>query len=186
MNKSIQYGFLFLLTIVSVLFIPGCNKENTTAFQSLNSISIYNDTSSNTSIKDTCSDPTMAGRIIGFNPLMSFLNFDTSRFTKYDSALGPGYLIEIVTTAKKDTVICYRMVTNHFQFKPLRNNIASLYLFNQEYQDSLKIKFNYQIMVEKTEIKTSADTYMEHARYSIWLNFIKDKKEIRMSCVSQQ
>lgn len=186
MNKSIQYRFLFLLTIVSVLFIPGCNKENTTAIQSLNSISIYNDTSSNTSIKDTCSNPTTAGRIIGFNPLMSFLNFDTSRFAKYDSALGPGYLIEIVNTARKDTVICYRMVTNHFQFKPLRNNIASFYLFKQEYQDSLKIKFNYQIMAEKTEIKPFAATIGEYTRLSIWFNFIKDRKEIRMSCVSQQ
>ncbi|MBI2282372.1 MAG: hypothetical protein HYU71_01530 [Bacteroidetes bacterium] len=119
------------------------------------------------------------------NLLLSTVKVGFRRHTKTPHLLGEGNLVEIVNTAKKDTVICYRMVTNHFQFKPLRNNIASFYLFKQEYQDSLKIKFNYQIMAEKTEIKPFAATIGEYTRLSIWFNFIKDRKEIRMSCVSQ-
>lgn len=180
MKKQIYFGFLAWFIYGIVFIILGCTKENANDKKPPVSLD-----SNNPSI-DSCTNPSTKGRIIGFNPIMCFLNFDSTRFTKYDSALGPGYLIEVDKDISKDTLICYRMGTNQFQFKPLQNNIASLYLFKQEYQDSLKIKFNYHIVVEKTEIKPFAVTDMEYARFSNWFNYIKDKKEIRLSCVSHQ
>ena len=180
MKKIFPNRFLTLLLFASVIVIPGCYKENNNDTQSQSSLNAI------VTSKDTCVNPSSKGKVIGFNPLMNFLNFDTSRFIKYDSTLGPGYLIEIDNDITKDTVICYRIITDHFQYKPLQGNIASLYLFNQQYQDSLKIKFNYHIITDKTEIKPFAVTDIEYARFSIWFNYIKNKKEIAMSCVSHQ
>lgn len=189
MKKSKPNSILPWLLFVSVIIMSGCNKEyidNTQSQSSQNSTVNPKDTSLNSSLKDTCSNPSAKGRIIGFNPVMSFLNFDSSRFVRYDTTLGPGYLIEIQNGDVKDTVISYKITTNQFQYKPLKQDIASLYLFKQSYQDSLKIKFNYQVKTDKTEIKPVAFVIADGVIFNTWFKFIENRKEIIMNCVSHQ
>lgn len=172
MKRSISVVLAGMLCIQWVLF--SCNKEKIVSDQVAAVVKPN---------PDTCVNVSSKGRIIGFNPFMSFLNFDTARFVKYDNTLGPGYVIEIENGVTKDTVITYRITTtNNFLLKPSHDNIGSLYLFKREFQDSLKIKFNYKLVNEKTEVFILTNTMTNVA--SIWVNFIKIKEEVILSCVS--
>lgn len=170
MKRSILLALAGILCIQ--WFLVSCNKENAVAVVKPK--------------PDPCINTSSKGRIIGFDPSMSFLNFDTARFIKYDSTLGPGYIIEIDNGATKDTSLTYRISTTLFKFQPSTYNIGSLYLFKKEYQDSLKVKFNCRFALdnEKTEVFYASATN-DPVLY-IWPNFSKNKKEIVVSCVSLQ
>jgi len=169
---------MLILSLVTISFFAACSKE-----QQLNA-SIQLSQTASQPVKDdtTCVTLSAKGRIIGFDPTMSFLNFDTSRFINYDPTLGPGYLVEIDNALTRDTVITYRIKTNNFTFSPSHDRIASFYLFKPEFQDSLKIKFNYTTVIEKTVVFAVFNTGGTES--SRWFYFLKNRKEVALSCVS--
>lgn len=170
---------LLSFSLVTISLFTACNKE-----QQLNaSIQLSQTASQPEPVKDTtCVTLSAKGRIIGFDPTMNFLNFDTSRFINYDPTLGPGYLVEIDNALTRDTVITYRIKTNNFTFSPSHDKIASFYLFKPEFQDSLKIKFNYKTVIEKTIVFAVFNTGGTES--SRWFYFLKNRKEVALSCVS--
>jgi hypothetical protein len=171
---------LLICLIFMILIFGGCSKER----NALDNIqTTYSNENTNA---DRCLNPTSKGRIIGFNPWQSFLNFDTSRFINYNSSLGlgPGYLIELDNGITKDTCITYRMTYKDFTISPTKDNIDFLYLFKRDFQDSLKIKFNYHTVSDNTQLVKFAATGNTQVLFVIWDNFIKNKKEVILSCVS--
>lgn len=168
--------------LIIIIILSGCVKDQ----NELNNIQTSS-TIENSNV-DSCLNPASKGRIIGFNPWQSFLNFDTSRFINYNSllGLGPGYLIEIDNGTTKDTCITYRMTYKDFIIRPTKDNIDFLYLFKSDYQDSLKIKFNYHTVSDNTQLVKFAATGYTQVLFGIWDKFIENKKEISLSCVSKQ
>lgn len=173
--------FCLIVFIISGL-LEGCAKEPNSEVitQALENVE--------KPTQDTCMNPESQGRIIGFNPWQSFLNYDTSRFINYNSSLGlgPGYLIELDNGTTKDTCITYRMTYKDFTFSPIKENIDFLYLFKSDYQDSLKIKFNYHTVSNNTQLVKFGMDGNTQVLFGIWDRFIKNKKEISLSCVSRK
>lgn len=177
MRKIVLLLFSAFTSLIILLF--GCNTDRA------KEVIVVKPENSVQTPKDTCLNVSSKGRIIGFNPFMSFLNFDTSRFVKWDSTLGPGYLIEIENGLTKDTVITYRITYNNFILSPSKNKTASMGFFKSEYQDSLKIRFNYKIVDNKTKlIPFFSTTDGAYVIIEMWLKFIENRNEVALSCVA--
>jgi len=82
-----------------------------------------------------CENPSMKGRIIGYNPCLYF-----SADNDHQSA---GVVIEVDQGNRKDTVVTYSLSREAVTFPQVNSAdaIAGVYLYNQVDQDQLKVEF---------------------------------------------
>jgi hypothetical protein len=135
---------------------------------------IYSSCKKNKTPQEVCFDNLATGRIIGYDPCRSF--------AEYGKNFGAGFTMERVVNGVKDTVVCYNIPENLYQFQANYITINSSFLFDPNIQNLHKISFYYR------NVNPSERNYFicsPLANPADFLVAIKDK-EIKISCITKQ